>query len=399
MGVRHIDLRTNYSLIGKRRLYPWMLNIAEDPEPGIIGKLQIMFVNFSLWWSLPLVLILNSLWFAKKHDPILSYIIGVLPILGVIIVLYFWNSYESGHKKHNDTKSTFFRHIRKNFSKYALFFSVMLYSVFLLYLVIPWSNKGFGISVQLSNQKLITKPIDDYEGLYWVNLSHVHLEGANLADSVLKRANLEEAHLEESSLWGANLEGANLKGANLQGAVIRKANLARAQLQSANLEKAYLEGANLKGANLKRASLKDANLEGAHLEGANLEGSDLEGADLQEAYFEINNITSARNWVLAYYSDELSRKLGLSAEHNELVKEKDLQGYNLEGANLEEANIGSANLESVANLTVEQLSKVKTLYEVRNLDPELMYQVEDRYPHLLKDTKAYWRAPHKLNHK
>ena len=265
MGVRHIDLRTNYSLIGKRRLYPWMLNIAEDPEPGIIGKLQIMFVNFSLWWSLPLVLILNSLWFAKKHDPILSYIIGVLPILGVIIVLYFWNSYESGHKKHNDTKSTFFRHIRKNFSKYALFFSVMLYSVFLLYLVIPWSNKGFGISVQLSNQKLITKPIDDYEGLYWVNLSHVHLEGANLADSVLKRANLEEAHLEESSLWGANLEGANLKGANLQGAVIRKANLARAQLQSANLEKAYLEGANLKGANLKRASLKDANLEGAHL--------------------------------------------------------------------------------------------------------------------------------------
>ena len=34
------DLRDNYLPIEKRRLYPWMINIAEDPEPGAVGKLQ-----------------------------------------------------------------------------------------------------------------------------------------------------------------------------------------------------------------------------------------------------------------------------------------------------------------------------------------------------------------------
>ncbi len=43
------DLRTNYPSVEKRRLYPWMLNIAEDPEPGIIGRLQKIMFNFSLW--------------------------------------------------------------------------------------------------------------------------------------------------------------------------------------------------------------------------------------------------------------------------------------------------------------------------------------------------------------
>src|SRR5262249_49674497 len=52
------DLQAQYAPIRKRRLYPWMINIACDPEPGIIGKIQTGVVKLSLWWSLPIVLAL-----------------------------------------------------------------------------------------------------------------------------------------------------------------------------------------------------------------------------------------------------------------------------------------------------------------------------------------------------
>jgi hypothetical protein len=40
----------------------------------------------------------------------------------------------------------------------------------------------------------------------------------------------------------------------------------------------------------------------------------------------------------------------------------------------------------VKNLSINKLYKVKTLYETE-LDPELMEQVKDKYPHLLKKPK------------
>jgi hypothetical protein len=48
------------------------------------------------------------------------------------------------------------------------------------------------------------------------------------------------------------------------------------------------------------------------------------------------------------------------------------------------ANLQSANLEGVYNLTIEQLSGVKTLYKSK-LDPVLMKQVNEKYPHLLEE--------------
>ncbi|MCP4986661.1 MAG: hypothetical protein GY928_11590 [Colwellia sp.] len=84
------DLRTNYTSPGKKCLYPWILNIAEEPEDGVIGILQRGFSKFALWWLLPIVLVVLSTWFLKKHAPILSYIVGLSPLVGTSIVIYFW---------------------------------------------------------------------------------------------------------------------------------------------------------------------------------------------------------------------------------------------------------------------------------------------------------------------
>jgi len=65
----------------------------------------------------------------------------------------------------------------------------------------------------------------------------------------------------------------------------------------------------------------------------------------------------------------------------------DLSDADLSGAKLRGANLENADLTQVKNLSIKQLSEVRTLYKAKS-DPELKKQVEDRYPHLLKKPKS-----------
>ena len=91
----------------------------------------------------------------------------------------------------------------------------------------------------------------------------------------------------------------------------------------------------------------DTHLEGATLWGTNLEGAVLIGANLDGADFGGN-----------------MRPL-------------------FESANLERANLRRARLAGARNLTVEQLSTVKSLQNA-HLDPPLREQIKQQYPHLLE---------------
>lgn len=71
------------------------------------------------------------------------------------------------------------------------------------------------------------------------------------------------------------------------------------------------------------------------------------------------------------------------------LRDANLQGANLDGANLHKANLRGANLEKVnlqgvKYLTIEQLSKAKTLYKVK-FDPYIKKQIEAKYSHLLEE--------------
>lgn len=330
------DLRTNYASIEKRRLYPWMVNIAEDPEPGFIGKLQGMIVKFSLWWYLPMVLILMACWFIKKHDPILSYVIGFAPIVGTLIILEFWSRYEEVKFGIRQIRKSIF----ENLAKIILASVVLIFELFFLIFVIPWSLEGGRfewlrpfICVNLSYQKLVTEPETDYEGLFWGNLNKAHLEGANLTNAVLKRADLRNAYLQNASM---------------QYSLLLKANLKRAKLYGADLRGADLRGTDLRLANLWRADLRGANLAEADLRLANLYGADLRLADLR----------GAKLWLA-----------------------------NLAEADLRRANLAGGDLRRARNLKADQLSEVKTLYDAE-LDPELSQKIKSDYPHLLKKPPA-----------
>lgn len=110
-------------------------------------------------------------------------------------------------------------------------------------------------------------------------------------------------------------------------------------LQWAILSKADFELIDLMGADLKNALLREVNLKGAFLVGANFQGAILQGANLQ--------------------------------------------GVNLQGAILQGANLQGANLKGVKELTIDQLSKVRTLYNAK-LDDELLIPLKEKYPALFE---------------
>jgi len=162
----------------------------------------------------------------------------------------------------------------------------------------------------------------------------------NLEMAYLQGADLKDAHLEGANLIDVNLEGADLKGANLEGADLKDANL---------------EGANLIDVNLEGACLTGANLEGVDLKDANLEGADLTGAHLEEAYM-------------------IDVHLEKSVLRDAHLEGADLTGTNLEGADLKQAK----------NLTIDQLSKVKTLYDAK-LDEQYLIPLKEKYPTLFEE--------------
>ncbi len=61
-----------------------------------------------------------------------------------------------------------------------------------------------------------------------------------------------------------------------------------------------------------------------------------------------------------------------------------LKDASLIEAHLERANLQEANLQGAKNLTVDQLSKAKTLYEAI-LDPELDIPLREKYPALFDE--------------
>jgi proteasome lid subunit RPN8/RPN11 len=127
--------------------------------------------------------------------------------------------------------------------------------------------------------------------------------------------------------------------------------------EGANLDGANFEGDNLEGTDFKKANLEEADLEGTDLVGANLEGTDLMGANLARANLEEANI-----------------------------KKANLRSANLKEAALKGADFEGANLKGALNLSIEQLSEAKTLYNAK-LDEELLIPLKEKYPILFEKPK------------
>ena len=94
-----------------------------------------------------------------------------------------------------------------------------------------------------------------------------------------------------------------------------------------------------------------------------------------------------KNWISTYEEEGKHADLSGAYLYRADLSDANLSGANLNYAKLSSANLSGANLIQVKNLSINKLSKVKTLYKAK-LDPKLMKQVEDKYPHFLEEPKS-----------
>ncbi len=134
-------------------------------------------------------------------------------------------------------------------------------------------------------------------------------------------------------------------------------NLSKAILIEANLESASLNNTNLRGAKLDKANLRSAAIVRANLFEASLVDANLENADFSGGLFLTLDLITDR-------------------------RRTNLRKSNLKGAVLTRADMRYADLREAYGLTVEQLSKARSLYG--SALPSALYEkLRRQYPQLL----------------
>ncbi len=145
-----------------------------------------------------------------------------------------------------------------------------------------------------------------------------------------------------------------------------------------DLSNCYLVSQDLTNANLREANFKNAKLQLIKLQNADLRESHLELAELNSAILVDAKLDGAKLWEAELQGAQLMWAKLRRAELNKA---------NFKGADLHHADLQEADLEGAENLTVDQLSKVQTLYKA-DLDTSLRVLIEKDYPHLLKKYRS-----------
>jgi BTB/POZ domain-containing protein KCTD9 len=217
----------------------------------------------------------------------------------------------------------------------------MIFDIAVIGILIFWLNQNGEIRQRIRTYK---DEIDDFR--LWESE-----EAAFRTVGNIKRLNRHKIH--EINLVNCYLPRTNLNYANLTGSNLNSANVSQSSLIEANLENARLNQTNFENSNLNQANLKGSYASGANFKDAFLIKSQFENAFLIKANF-----------------------------NNAFLMEANLQNCYLMGADFENASLYKADLRGAKGLSVEQLSKVKTLYLAR-FDDEILEQIKTNLPELV----------------
>ena len=217
----------------------------------------------------------------------------------------------------------------------------MIFDIAVIGILIFWLNQNGEIKQRIRTYK---DEIDDFR--LWESE-----EAAFRTVGNIKRLNRHKIH--EINLVNCYLPRTNLNYANLSGSNMNSANITQSYLIESNLENARLNQTNFENSNLNQANLK-----GAYASGANFKDSFLIKAQFENAFLIKANFNNA------------------------FLMEANLRNCYLMGADLENASLYKADLRGAKGLTVEQLSKVKTLY-LAQFDDEILEQIKTNLPELV----------------
>jgi uncharacterized protein YjbI with pentapeptide repeats len=408
---------------GKRldeRAYPWLLNglvrrhfkrlKADRP---FIAHIQEWITIFLAWWVVPITMMAFWLRYIPRHDWYGTFFHIGLIVLSIAFAIIFYRMSTlalQGKGWIAFRIAKFWSDSRFYYGVIVVLFGVIfslvsygaiegvrtqetwkpkLYKLNNLEEIVPWIFKktGYDVFVDFREQDVSEKPenyweisgVERLESVQGAKLRRANLGNADMYGAFMVKADLREANLFNTELSLVNLQKANLSNANLKRAFLYKANL-----QGANLLKADLRFATLTDANLQRSYLSEANLESAFLSGsgAQLQQAELDYAILKDADLSYAELKKAN----LKYANLSKSKLANSNLQEANLSKANLHLANFDGANLIGADFQYSYLLGAKNLTIDQLSKVKTLYQTQ-LAPELMEQVKKCCPHLLEKPK------------
>jgi uncharacterized protein YjbI with pentapeptide repeats len=158
---------------------------------------------------------------------------------------------------------------------------------------------------------------------------------------------------------------------------INEINLVNCHLVRTNLNYVNLKGSNLNSTNLSNSSLIETNLENTRLNQTNFENSNLNQANLMGAYASGANFKDAF-LIKGQFENAFLIKANF---RNAFLMEANLRNSYLMGADFENASLYKADLRGAKGLSIEQLSKAKTLY-LAQFDEEIFSQVRLTLPEL-----------------
>jgi uncharacterized protein YjbI with pentapeptide repeats len=318
--------------------YPWLLNSIVrrhfkrlKPRP-LIAHMKEWITIFLAWWVVPVTMMAFWLRYIPRHDWFgTSLHIGLITVSVAFAIIFYRLCALTLQGKE---KSVFhFQYsllpVKKRFIKYLRsqeFWRdrIFYYGVSVVVVGVIFSLLSYGAIENVGYVPWVSEDIAGYDVF------------ANFREKDVSEKPDRYWEIPENDLpkyvKGATLNSRNLKNADMVEAFLVKADLRWALLNGADLGRADLNRADLRSANLSWADLREAELWGANLWEADLGGADLGRTNLRVA---------------------------------------DLRGASLKGAK---------------NLTIEQLSKVYTLYKAE-LDADLLEQVKKGYPHLLEEPK------------
>lgn len=206
--------------------------------------------------------------------------------------------------------------------------------------------------------------------LFWLNQS----------GEIRQRIRFYRDEIDDFRLWESD-EAAfrtvgNIKRLNRH--KIQEINLVNCFLARTNLNYVNLKGSNLNSANFSSSSLIETNLENTRLNQTNFENSNLNQAILKGAYASGANFKDAF-LIKAQFENAFLIKTNFK---NAFLMEANLSGSYLMGADFENASLYKADLRGAKGLTLEQLTKAKTLY-LAQFDDEILVQVKTSIPELV----------------
>ncbi len=168
----------------------------------------------------------------------------------------------------------------------------------------------------------------------------------------------------------------NIKRLNRHG--VYNIDLVGCYLKKTNLSGVNLENSNLNTANLSNGILIEANLQGTRMNQTNFENANLNHANLSHSFASGSNFKDA-----FMIKANLSHAFLIKADFkNGFLMEANLSHCSLSETNFENANLYKADFRGATGLTIEQLSKAKSLY-LASFDPELKAELKEQIPNLI----------------